>query len=125
MADISKQLEEVDKQYPSPTERAHEIWSIISATPALIEKTDWDILCFCVEYVAMQSQNWRWLEDSAKELNRIVYTAHYLSSENHDDKLRNRRARGNIPIFDNSRSESERKSIIDSDGSDSPGSIFE
>ena len=100
-------MELVDKQFASPSERAHEIWSIISATPALIEKTDWDLLCFCVEYIGMKSQDWKWLEEDAKKLNRLIYTAHYLDRETDADKRIERR---DIGRDNDSRFEPEGKS---------------
>lgn len=128
MADFSKFAEQVDSLFPSPNERAHEIWSIISATPQLIEKTDWDLLCFAVEYIAMMSQNWHWLEEDAKKLTNLLYTAHYLSAENYDDKKlakRNIGGGGDSLILDDSRETSKGESSRNESESISPRIPFE
>ena len=79
---ISSRVARLDSETPAPEERARVIWELIrSRFPDL---TDWDLLCFCVNYIAMQSQQWNWLEAPAKELNRLVYIAHYVLTEEHD-----------------------------------------
>lgn len=98
----------VDKQFANPSTRAKEIWSIIQANPSLIEKTDWDILCFAVEFIGMMSQSWTWLEEDAKKLNRLLYTAHYLDRESDANKRIQRR---DIGRDNDSRFEPEGKSI--------------
>lgn len=102
-----KLMELVDKQFANPSERAHEIWSIIQANPSLIEKTDWDLLCFAVEFIGMMSQTWTWLQEDAKKLNRLLYTAHYLDRETDADKRIQRR---DIGRDNDSRFEPEGKS---------------
>src|SRR5678815_1663124 len=72
-----KLIELVDIKYPSPQDRANAIWGIIRSDKLLANMTDWDLLCFCVEYIAMQSQQFLYFQETAKRLNNLLYTAHY------------------------------------------------
>jgi hypothetical protein len=59
------------------------VWDLIKTNfPNL---TDWDILCFASQYIAMQSLNWMWLQEPAKDLAKLVYTAHYLDKDTNVD----------------------------------------
>ncbi len=70
---------EVDKQIASPSERASLVWQYLkSEHPDL---TDWDLVCFSAEYLGMMVQVHPWLEELAKKLNMLVYTAHYLTPD--------------------------------------------
>lgn len=88
---LHEHLEAIDKLFPGPNERAHEIWSLIGSHPDLIERTDWDWLCFCVEFIAMQSQQFNYLESIAKSLSRLIYTAHYHDRNSDEFKYQRRR----------------------------------
>lgn len=43
--------------------------------------TNWDILCFCAEYVASMVGTLPWLEPPARWLIRLIYMAHYIRFE--------------------------------------------
>lgn len=69
----------VDKQIASPSERAALVWNLLrSEHPDL---TDWDLICFSTEYLGMMVQVHPWLEELAKKLAALVYTAHYLTPD--------------------------------------------
>lgn len=104
---LHEQIEAIDKLFPGPNERAHEIWSLIGSHPDLIERTDWDWLCFCVEFIAMQSQQFPYLEELAKELNRLLYIAHY--NDRYSDAAKSERRR-NIAVNPDSKSDTDRES---------------
>lgn len=75
MANLREVVERVDKHTESPTARAQRVWNLVkSQNPEL---TDWDILCFAVEYIGSMVANWAWLEDVAKPLAKRLYVAHY------------------------------------------------
>lgn len=61
----------------SPSQRAAEVWKIIKAQNPHI--TDWDVLCFSVEYLGMISPVYPWIEEAAKNAAKLVYTAHYIA----------------------------------------------
>ena len=70
---------EVDKQIASPSERAALVWSYLkNEHPDL---TDWDVICFSTEYLGMMVPVHPWLEELAKKLATLVYTAHYLTPD--------------------------------------------
>jgi hypothetical protein len=76
---IFSKMEEIDKKYMSPEERAREIYNILrKAAPNL---TNWDLLCFCAEYTAFMAVANEWLKPYAGPLARTIYTAHYLAGE--------------------------------------------
>ncbi len=79
-------VQAVDNLYPSPQDRANSIWRIIRTDPSLSNMTDWDLLCFCVEYIAMQSQQFLFIEKEAKHLSNLLYTAHYFDRTTDNDK---------------------------------------
>lgn len=70
-------IEDIDRRVKSPQERAQEIWSALQRYCP--KAFDWDIICFCIEYLGMMSQTptYSFLEVDAKSINRIVYRAHY------------------------------------------------
>lgn len=79
-------IEAVDNLYPSPQNRAYSVWAKIQASPSLRNLSEWDMLCFCVEYIAMQSQQFLFIEDEAKHLVNLLYTAHYFDRTTDDNK---------------------------------------
>lgn len=64
-----------DPRQPSPEERASVVWSLLREN--FPDLTDWDLLCFAVEYMGSMSIQWPWLENVAKAAVSLVYTAHY------------------------------------------------
>lgn len=70
---------EVDAIEPSPTKRAQAIYAILhQAAPELNE---WDIICFCIEYLGKLAFAYPWLSEFVKPIARIVYTAHYFDEQ--------------------------------------------
>jgi len=77
---ITEQLiAEVDKRVVSPDERANYIWQLLKKEHP--DLTDWDVLCFAIEYIGMMHTVHSWLEFPAKHLTSLLYNAHYLNSE--------------------------------------------
>jgi len=117
-----KLIELVDIKYPSPQDRANAIWGIIRSDKLLANMTDWDLLCFCVEYIAMQSQQFLFFQEPAKHLNNLLYTAHYYVHDNDAYKSTSitypgssGNGIGDKPFNTESREKSEGKSEINSD----------
>lgn len=77
---IRKLVEQKDRQIVSPDKRAQKVWEFIRAEKP--EWTDWDLLCFCVEFIGYMSAKWPWLNPDAKTLAAIVYQAHYMQNDN-------------------------------------------
>lgn len=75
-------IRDVDQRFVSPGERADYIWQLLRAEHP--ELTDWDVICFAVEYLGMMSRVHLWLEDAAKKAAGLVYAAHYMNAENID-----------------------------------------
>jgi hypothetical protein len=75
-------IAEIDGRVVSPSERAEYIWAVLkSEHPDL---TDWDVLCFAGEYLGMMTQTYLWLEEPAKRVLGLIYTAHYMNPETID-----------------------------------------
>jgi hypothetical protein len=73
-------MEERDEETPSPEVRAGYILNL------LLDKnkdlTNWDLLCFAMEYLASQVLVYEWLDKAAiVRLNSAIYTAHYFRDE--------------------------------------------
>ena len=74
-AELEKRISLVDERIPSPSQRAEYVWRHLRTTAP--DLTDWDILCFAVEYIAMMTPVYPWLLTSARAVAQLVYTAHY------------------------------------------------
>ena len=118
-------IEAVDNLYPSPQSRAYSVWALIQANPRLRSLSEWDMLCFCVEYIAMISPKFLFIEDEAKQMVNLLYTAHYFDRKTDYDKstgstnIGNREFSGsshidagNQSVDSGSSQESERKSEV-------------
>ena len=79
---LGSRIKAVDSLTPSPEDRAQAVFSLLHSNFGSI--TDWDLLCFSVQFVAMLSERYPWLEQGARDLNGLVYTAHYMMSAEHD-----------------------------------------
>lgn len=77
-----KRIAAVDEVIVSPSERATHIWTLLKAEHP--DLTDWDVLCFAAEYMAMQSNVYMWLEEPVKKVVGLVYLAHYMNPETID-----------------------------------------
>lgn len=80
----SQLMEDVNKNTPAPDERAQFVMNVIKEHNDNI--TNWDLLCFCVEYMGAQALVYPWLLEPAKQASRLVYMAHYLNHEQIDAK---------------------------------------
>jgi hypothetical protein len=75
-ARTAEHIGNVDKQVASPSDRAHDVWAVIKThAPDL---TDWDVICFSVEFLGMMVNVHPWLETPVKEVSKLVYSAHYF-----------------------------------------------
>lgn len=78
-------ISEVDRLKSPPGERAMRIWNIIKSIngklPRDKEITDWDLMCFCAEYLGSQSLAYPWLQSSIKPVLSLIYNQHYLLNE--------------------------------------------
>ena len=68
-----------DKVSPSPEQRATRLWSAVHKLEP--RPTQWDIVCFCVESLAIVSSEIEFLKPIVARLVSIVYTAHYGTPE--------------------------------------------
>lgn len=75
-------IDEIDARTDSPHVCAQRIWNILRQHAP--NETNWDILCFAVEYIGMLVPECPWLEDVAKPLAVRVYTAHYAKEGLYD-----------------------------------------
>lgn len=80
----SRLIEEKDKVSASPEKRAELVWKILQQSTTI---TDWDVVCFCVNFLGLMSAKWMWLEENAKAISRLVYTAHYLIGESGESTI--------------------------------------
>lgn len=77
---IESRMDERDKETPSPEVRAGYVLNLIK--DANNDITNWDLLCFAIEYLGSQVLVYDWL--SAKAillLNTEIYQAHYFRDE--------------------------------------------
>lgn len=103
-------IDEVDKRFPSPSERAVFIWDHLQKT--LPDISTWDVLCFAVESIGMQSTAYPWLKNPAIAINNLLYHAHYFEPDlvNVVQSGVPRARREDQPQPSDSRKESERES---------------
>jgi hypothetical protein len=75
-------IDATDERVVSPSERAEYIWTCLKQEHP--DLTDWDVLCFAGEYLGMMSPTYLWLEEPAKRVLGLIYTAHYMNPEQID-----------------------------------------
>ncbi len=78
--DIEKVMHEVDQLRASPQERAVRVIEFLRRNGKF---TNWDLVCFSVEYLASMSGTLEWLMEPVKHLVRLVYLAHYIRFGDH------------------------------------------
>jgi len=77
---VESRIEARDEETPSPEVRAGFILNLLKDTNN--DLTNWDILCFVVEFLASQVMVYSWLDQkSVRELTTKVYQAHYFRDE--------------------------------------------
>jgi hypothetical protein len=81
----------VDAAQQSPQQRAEAVYAYLQGA----NFTNWDIVCFCGEYLALMIAALPYLEEPARDINRRIYTAHYLA-ESMDRERASRYASGAI-----------------------------
>ncbi len=90
-------VKKIDKEVLDPTQRAEKVWHILLDFSEKREKekeregesplTDWDIVCFCTEFLAMLSlTKMDYVNSIARELTRLVYTQHYMSLDTFEEE---------------------------------------
>lgn len=107
-------IQEIDKVSDSPQIRAQVIWNVLRRE----DFSDWDIVCFATEALALLSARYSYLGEAAKAVARLVYSAHYFYPENF-----NKRVHSDEPL--NRGSDRETAVVEDSKGIDAPKSLFE
>jgi hypothetical protein len=80
-ATIEDRLSEVDGAIDSPSVRFQRIMDTLKKG-GLRDPLDWDVICFCTEYLGMMAATrFTWLTPAVKHLNWLVYNAHYLATK--------------------------------------------
>jgi hypothetical protein len=74
---LKQTIAKVDNKTPTPSDRANKVYKILMST----EVSNWDCVCFAAEFLGMMVPVMPWIEKSAKEISKLVYTQHYLLSE--------------------------------------------
>ncbi len=82
----TRRVDEIDARTDAPNVRAQRIWHVLRQHAP--NESNWDVLCFAVEYVGMLSPEFPWLEDVARALAARVYTAHYAKEGLYDGPTR-------------------------------------
>jgi len=73
------QMTLIDRMYLTPSERASKVHELIQKNRGDGEFSDWDIICYCIEYLGAQAlvlEEPEFLAHVA-ETSRWVYSAHY------------------------------------------------
>src|SRR5689334_7783448 len=79
-----KVMAEKDKEIESPSSRAARVLGYIEFSYP--ELTQWDMICFCAEYLGMQSAALPAIEPETRKLLSLIYSMHYLT-ENPEIKV--------------------------------------
>lgn len=74
---IIEVMERVKKDLNGPEQRAGNVLNILARAGV----TDYDALCFAVEFIASRVGTLPWLENPARDLVRLLYIAHYIRGE--------------------------------------------
>lgn len=72
---IKRVMLERDLKDPSPEVRAERIFSYLQETQPNL--TEWDLICFSVNYLALIMPAFPYIEKPIKEIASLIYTAHY------------------------------------------------
>jgi hypothetical protein len=81
-----RRVEEIDARTDAPNVRAERIWQTLKRHAP--NETNWDVLCFAVEFIGMLVHEFPWLEVVAKPLATRFYTAHYAKEGLYDGPRR-------------------------------------
>jgi hypothetical protein len=80
---VTDMMERVDKETPSPFTRFEKVNAMLFGK----DLSAWDVICFCEEYLCSQAMVYEWLKSPARELNRLVYLAHYAAHHSDSSSL--------------------------------------
>lgn len=76
-SEVEETIRKIDSITPSPAQRAKKVYTLL-----LTHKlSNWDLICFAVEYLASQALVYSWLKPYIKPAVKIVYNAHYYMPE--------------------------------------------
>lgn len=75
--DLKDVMKQVEADTNGPSHRAARVYNHLSKS----EFTNWDVLCFAVEYIASMTGVLSWLAEPARHLVRLLYIAHYIRFE--------------------------------------------
>lgn len=75
--EFEQTIERIDRLTLSPSRRAAECWAKLDKEGL----TDWDLICFCTEVIGLLASVFPFLTEDARNINRIVYMAHYANQE--------------------------------------------
>lgn len=75
--DFKAVLETVKRDTNGPEQRAGTVLNVLAAESV----SNYDALCFAVEYLASLAGTMPWLEAPARDLVRLLYIAHYIRGE--------------------------------------------
>jgi hypothetical protein len=71
-----ERIAEIDKLIRPPSKRAEEIYYLLRSQK---KYTTWDIVCFCIEYLALQVPNLSFIEPEIRKLSKLIYLQHYVN----------------------------------------------
>jgi len=76
-------IAKIDAITASPEKRALRVYECIKRDSDANEQrlTNWDMICFCTEYLAQQAAAFGWLTPLMKQLVGLIYYAHYYEGE--------------------------------------------
>ena len=76
---IAELMKGRDKIVASPQIRANKIWELLRDTKP--RPRQWDIICFCVEYLILTAYELNIIQPATTHLLRQIYTIHYGSDK--------------------------------------------
>lgn len=76
--DVGALIREVKEAPDGPEARAQKVYRYLLQNKEL---TNWDLICFCAEYVGSMVSTLPWIEEPARSLIRLVYLAHHVRFE--------------------------------------------
>ena len=83
--EILKKYVEVDRQTPSPSERAKYIYDKLNALDP--KPTHWDLVCFCAETLGLLTFELPVTNKYAAAALRTIYEVHYYAGDNNPSCL--------------------------------------
>lgn len=78
---IEEVMKAIDKDREAPDKRALRVYDYLQRSGKF---SNWDVLCFCVEYIGSMAGTLEWLQEPARHILRLVYLAHYVRFGDHE-----------------------------------------